>query len=166
MVKTGTEKEVASDSGTPKAKSKKSKRKSTFYSFPVNADFEVFEESPKPVPTSVPTPVPTLVPTPVPLKAEEKGPENENDGDIIDIVDSVDNYDINFQIKTRKSESHWYMIYYDGSIDITDDEDYDDVDESCNITESALRPAAGCTASNAMMRDHRKNKMVCVVICF
>lgn len=154
MVKAGTSKEVASDSGTSQKKSKKVKRKSTFYSFPVNADHEVTEE------------LPTPVTTPAPVEAEDKSPGSENDEDVTDNVDSMDNYDLNFEIKTRKSESHWYMIYYDGSIDITDDDDSDDLEKSGDNLESAPQPSSGCTSSSATQGNKKEDEMVCAMILY
>lgn len=156
MVKAETAKEVASDSGTSRKKSKKVKRKSTFYSLPVHADHEVTEE--------LPAPVPTPLPTSVPVEAEDKSPGSESNVDVTDNVDSVDNYDLNFQIKTRKSESHWYMIYYDGSIDISDDEDSDDLQKPGDSLESALQHSSGCTSSIGIQGDKKKDEMVCAMI--
>ena len=152
MVKAETGKEVASDSRSDRKKSKKIKRKSTFYSFPAHSDNEVSEELPAPVPE------------PVPLETEDKSPENANDVDVTDNVDSVDNYDLNFHIKTRKSESHWYMIYYDGSIEITDDEDSDDVKKPSESVKSELQPSSGCIISSNIQGDKKEDEMVSDVI--
>lgn len=134
MVKTGKGKEVASSATSPK-KSKKIKRKSTFYSSPVYPDHEVSESLP--VSPSLPQPGHTE-------DESQSNPENESDEGLTDNVDSVNIYDINFQIRTRKSESHWYMIYYDGSIDITDDDDSDIVESSEDSLQLIQKLSFGC----------------------
>lgn len=151
MVKAGKEK-VAS-SATSQKKSKKIKRKSTFYSSPVHSDHEV--------PDSLPAP-------PSPSKPDhtedesQNNPESETDVELTDTVDSIDIYDLNFQIKTRLSESHRYMIYYDGSINITDDDDSDGVENSGDSVQSVQKFSFGCTKPNAIHGD----EMVCVLNLF
>lgn len=157
MVKDGKGKEVGSSSTTyqkkPKKVKEKRKRKSTFYSFPVQSDNEV--------PESVPPPPSE----PEPDHSEDGLPnslESETDVDLTDNVDSVDIYDLNFKIRTRKTESHWYMIYYDGSIEITDDEDSDGIENSGGSLQSAQELSFGCTIPNDIHRGH-DNEMVCAI---
>lgn len=153
MVKTREEKEVASSSATSQKKSKKNKRKSTFYSFPVQPDHEVPESLPPP----------PSAPKPVHTEAESQNSlESETEVELTDTVDSVDTNDLNFQIKTRKSEAHWYMIYYDGSIDITDDDDSDSGENSVD-NHLADQLSFGCTKPNAIHGDEIADEMVCAV---
>lgn len=108
---------------TTKKSKKREKRKSTFYSLPVKEEEEKEEE------VVVPVPVPIQMSSP--QMSTEESPESleKDSGEDMDSLDS----DLNFQIKTRKSENHWYMIYYDGSFDIS--EISDDDDDGCGSGE-------------------------------
>lgn len=141
---------------TTKKSKKREKRKSTFYSLPMKEEEEKEEEKGEVV---VPLPVPIQMSSP--QMSTEESPESleKDSGEDMDSFDG----DLNFQIKTRKSENHWYMIYYDGSFDISEisDDDNDgggsgedgksDVEAGNTIGVMETAAAASAAAHNMQM---------------
>ncbi|XP_050713175.1 phosphatidylinositol 4-phosphate 3-kinase C2 domain-containing subunit beta-like isoform X2 [Eriocheir sinensis] len=150
MVKGGKGKKVDDSSATSQKKSKKKKRKSTFYSFSAHPDHEV----PESLPLSPSTPESTHT-----EDEPQNIPEGELDWELTDDVDSVDAFDLDFEVKTRQTENHWYMIYYDGSIDIPDDDDSDGVENSGDSLQSVQQLSSGCAKSNDIHGDENNDEM-------
>lgn len=155
MVKGGKGKKVDDSSATSQKKIKRKKRKSTFYSFSAHPDHEVPESLPPSPSTAEPTHT---------EDEPQNIPEGELNWELTDDVDSVDGYDLDFEVKTRQTENHWYMIYYDGSIDIPDDDDSDGVENSGDSLQSAQQLSVGSAKSNDI-QDENNDEMVCGVIC-
>lgn len=156
MVKGGKGKEVDDNSAASQKKSKKKKRKSTFYSFSAHPD-------------RVPESLPPSPSTPESTHTEDEPqniPEGELEWKLTDDVDSVDAFDLNFEVKTRQTENHWYMIYYDGSIDIPDDDDSDGVENSGDSLQSPQQLPSGCPKSSDFLENENNDEMVCGVICY
>ncbi|XP_069950780.1 phosphatidylinositol 4-phosphate 3-kinase C2 domain-containing subunit beta-like isoform X2 [Cherax quadricarinatus] len=145
MVQVQTKEEVSNTSEKPpdRKTKKPGKRRSTFYCLP--PDIGSAES--------------------LPLHTQQGSKQHESraveDSHKVEITeniadflkDKVGDYDVSFEIKTRKSESHWYMIYYDGSINISDDDDDDEVSkvETCMCNEicaATTQPSFECTYSS------------------
>lgn len=121
MVQADMKEKVAGSSGKPASKSKKEKkkRKSTFYSFPLesNTDESLPEKE------SLPKKLETNTPDQAHTTDQEPPQQTVSSQDSVSAVEDENDYDVDYEIKTRKSEDHWYMIYYDGTFNISDDED-------------------------------------------
>nr|XP_053643697.1 LOW QUALITY PROTEIN: phosphatidylinositol 4-phosphate 3-kinase C2 domain-containing subunit beta-like [Cherax quadricarinatus] len=145
MVQVQTKEEVSNTSEKPpdRKTKKPGKRRSTFYCLP--PDIGSAES--------------------LPLHTQQGSKQHESraveDSHKVEITENIANflkdkvgdYDVSFEIKTRKSESHWYMIYYDGSINISDDDDDDEVSkvETCMCNEicaATTQPSFECTYSS------------------
>lgn len=125
MVQTGTTNEIDGNPKRPPRKPKKSvKKKSTFYPLPVVTDCT------------------GCLPMQAVQEDEIQGSTTKENSDLFGVTEScVNSFEdekedsVNYQIKTRKSESHWYMIYYDGSVNISEDEEEGDNMENSGFDE-------------------------------
>ncbi|KAG7163556.1 Phosphatidylinositol 4-phosphate 3-kinase C2 domain-containing subunit alpha-like [Homarus americanus] len=153
MVLARSKKELDGNSGKTQKGKKKAKKTSTFYSFPEDVDSSEC--------------------VPVAVEQQDELLESKSSGSLDQLYvtetigdsleDENDESDVGFEIKTRKSENHWYMIYYDGSVVISEDEEEDwngnkerDEVDATSIAVSSL------LSTNPVLKDDEKkeNKMI------